>query len=65
MLVVRNSLYHPALNRSDERKMKIDMTNLQGSNYVATLPAGTGMNTGSSYNNGALLYQVTKSINTP
>ena len=63
MVVVRNSIYYPALNRSDERKMKLNGTDVLTSNFVATLPAGSGMSTVSSYNNAALLYKVTQSIN--
>ena len=62
LVVVRTSLYYPALAENDQRKMNIKVTDRSNSSYTATLPAGIGASSGSSYNNQALLYKVTQSI---
>lgn len=65
LIVVRNSIYHPSLNRSDERRMKIVLGDLESTNYVLSLPAGIGLLTGSSFSQARLLYDVTQAINSP
>ena len=62
IVVVRNSLYAPILNLSDERKMKLDPSSLAVSNWVLTLPraSGTGINT--SFNASVFYDLVTQSI---
>ena len=62
LVVVRTSLYYPALAANDQRKMSIDIADTVNSFYTATLPAGVGATSGTSYNNQALLYKVTQSI---
>ena len=62
LIVVRNSIYYPSLGLTDERRMKINLGDLEKTNHIFTLPAGVGMQTGSSFNVGALLYGVTQSI---
>lgn len=63
MVVVRNSIYYPALNRSGERKMKLDSMDIANSDFTVTLPAGSGMTSGSSFSPSALLYKLNQSIN--
>ena len=63
LIVVRNSIYHPSLNLTDERRMKINLGDPENTNHVFTLPAGVGMQTGSNFNVASLLYGVTQSIN--
>jgi CubicO group peptidase (beta-lactamase class C family) len=62
MLVVRNSLYYPALNQNDQRIINVNLADPLGSSFVTTLPAGAGLTSGTTYNNQALLYKVTQSI---
>ena len=63
LIVVRNSIYHPSLTLTDERRMKINLGDRENTNHVFTLPAGVGMQTGSNFNVASLLYGVTQSIN--
>ena len=62
MLVVRNSLYYPALDQNDQRIINVSLADTLGSSFVSTLPAGAGLTSGTTYNNQALLYKVTQSI---
>ena len=61
MLVLRNSLYQPVLNRSNDRKYKTT-NEAATSNFVSTLPSFTVVGTSTTFNNTNLLYQVTQSI---
>jgi len=65
MIVVRNSIYNPALNLSDERRMKVKVDDIANTNFTATLPAGIGMETQTTFNLAALLYGVKESIENP
>ena len=62
LVVVRTSLYYPALAENDQRKMNVNTTDTSNASYTATLPAAVGATSGTSYNNQALLYKVTQSI---
>ena len=62
LVVVRTSLYYPALAENDQRKMNVNATDTSNASYTATLPAAVGATSGTSYNNQALLYKVTQSI---
>ena len=62
LVVVRTSLYYPALAENDQRKMSVNSTDTSNASYTATLPAGVGATSGTSYNNQAFLYNVTQSI---
>lgn len=62
LVVVRTSLYYPALTATDQRTMSIDIADTSNSSYTATLPAGVGATSGTTYHNQALLYKVTQSI---
>ena len=62
MLVVRNSLYYPALDQNDQRIINVSLADTLGSSFVSTLPAGAGLTSGTTYNNQALLYKITQSI---
>jgi CubicO group peptidase (beta-lactamase class C family) len=62
LVVVRTSLYYPALTENDQRKMNVNATDTSNASYTATLPAAVGATSGTSYNNQALLYKVTQSI---
>jgi CubicO group peptidase (beta-lactamase class C family) len=63
MIVVRNSIYTPALNLNDQRRMKVNASDLANTNFTATLPAGISMATQTDFNLAALLYGVKESIN--
>lgn len=63
LIVVRNSIYHPSLTITDERRMKINLGDRENTNHAFTLPGGVGLQTDSSFNVGALLYGITQSIN--
>ena len=63
MIVVRNSIYTPALNLSDQKRMKVNVGDLANTNFTATLPAGISMATQTDFNLAALLYGVKESIN--
>ncbi|MGB1403236.1 MAG: serine hydrolase domain-containing protein [Porticoccaceae bacterium] len=62
LVVVRTSLYYPALTENDQRKMNVNAADTSNASYTATLPAAVGASSGTSYNNQALLYKVTQSI---
>ena len=62
LVVVRTSLYYPALTENDQRKMNVNAADTSNASYTATLPAAVGATSGTSYNNQALLYKVTQSI---
>jgi len=49
MVIVRNGLYMPYLNYSDQRKMKLNSGSLDQSNYTGTLPAGMGFQVSSNF----------------
>jgi CubicO group peptidase (beta-lactamase class C family) len=61
LLVLRNSIYEPAFYGTEERKWKL-LNTLDGSDFIATLPAYMGINTASTFSNSKFLYQVTQSI---
>lgn len=62
MVVARNSLYQPVLNGSGERKMAITAAGIAQSDFVATLPQGTGVSANSSFSPANFLYRVTQAI---
>lgn len=62
IVVVRNGLYSPIINASDERKMTITSGDLGASSLVGSLPSGLALTQGSSYVHQRLLYGVNKSI---
>lgn len=63
MIVVRNSIYTPALNLSDQRRMQVNVGDLASTNFTATLPEGISMAAQTDFNLAALLYGVKESIN--
>ena len=65
IVVVRNSLYSPIMNASDERKMTITPNNFEASSLVGSIPNGLSLTTGSSYVHQKLLYGVNNSIIAP
>ena len=62
MVVARNSLYHPVLSGSGERKMDITPEGIAQSDFVATLPQGTGVSADSSFSPANFLYRVNQAI---
>ena len=60
LLVLRNSIYEPAFYGTEERKWKL-LNTLEGSDFIATLPAYMGINT-ERFRYSKFLYQVTQSI---
>ena len=62
MVVARNSLYHPVLSGSGERKMDITTEGIAQSDFVATLPQGTGVSADSSFSPANFLYRVNQAI---
>ena len=54
LVVVRTSLYYPALTATDQRTMSIDIADTSNSFYTATLPAGVGATSGTTYHNQVL-----------
>ena len=65
IVVVRNGLYSPIMNASDERKMTITPNNFDASSLVASIPNGLSLTAGSNYVHQKLLYGVNKSIIAP
>tara|TARA_B110000967_G_scaffold9394_1_gene9464 strand:- start:2379 stop:3773 length:1395 start_codon:yes stop_codon:yes gene_type:complete len=65
IVVVRNGLYSPIINVSDERKMTISPGNLEESSLVGSLPNGVILTGGWNYVHQKLLYGVNKSIIDP
>jgi hypothetical protein len=65
IVVVRNSLYSPIMNASDERKMTITPNNLEASSLVGSIPNGLSLTAGSNYVHQKLLYGVNNSIIAP
>ena len=63
IVVVRASLYAPIQNLSQDRKMKLNPTNLTQSNWIATVPNGLGSSAGSNINASAFYELVAKSLN--
>ena len=62
MVVARNSLYQPVLNGSGERKMAITAAGIAQSDFVATLPQGTGVSANSNFSPANFLYRVNQAI---
>ena len=62
MVVTRNSLYQPVLNGSGERKMAITAAGIAQSDFVATLPQGTGVSANSNFSPANFLYRVNQAI---
>ena len=62
MVVTRNSLYQPVLNGSGERKMAITAAGIAQSDFVATLPQGTGVSANSNFSSANFLYRVNQAI---
>lgn len=62
MIVARNSLYEPVLTGSGERKMDITSAGIAQSDFVATLPQGTGVSAHSSFRPASFLYRVNQAI---
>ena len=56
LLVLRNSIYEPAFYGTEERKWKL-LNTLDGSDFIATLPAYMGISTASTFSNSKFLYQ--------
>ena len=50
IVVVRNSLYQPIFNASQEMKMKLFPGDLSQSNWLATPPSGLGANINTNFN---------------
>ena len=50
IVVVRNSLYAPILNLSNERKMRIEPNNINEANWILTLPQTSGAPINTSFN---------------
>jgi len=63
IIIVRNSLYEPVLNLSQDRKMKLNPTNLSMSNWTATAPKAMGSSSDSSFNPINFYNLIIKSIN--
>ena len=62
IVVVRNGLYSPIINASDDRKMTITSSDFSASSLVGSIPNGISLTAGSSYVHQKLLYGVNKSI---
>jgi len=62
IVVVRNSLYTPIINASDERKMTITASDFGASSLIGSLPSGIALTAGSNYVHQRLLYGVKESI---
>ncbi len=62
IVVVRNSLYIPILNLSNERKMKLIPTSLDSSNWILTLPRASGASANSTFNASVFYDLVTQAI---
>ena len=62
IVVVRNSLYAPILNLSNERKMRIEPNNINGSNWILTLPQASGAPINTSFNASRFFDLVTQAI---
>ena len=62
IVVVRNSLYAPILNLSNERKMRLIPSNLDSSNWILTLPRASGAGINSTFNASVFYDLVTQAI---
>ena len=62
IVVVRNSLYTPILNLSNDRKMKLIPTSLNSSNWVLTLPSASGALVNSTFSASVFYDLVTQAI---
>ena len=63
LIVIRNSLYHPIQNLSNEKKMKLINSDISRSNWVATVPRGLGSGLNSSFDPSEFFRLVVDSIN--
>ena len=63
IVVVRASLYTPIQNLSQDRKMKLDPSNLAQSNWIATVPNGLGSSANPNISASAFFELVANSIN--
>ena len=63
VVVVRASLYTPIQNLSQDRKMKLNPSNLAQSNWIATVPNALGSSAGSNISVSAFYELVANSIN--
>ena len=62
MIIARNSLYHPYLNHSNERKMKLIPGTISESNWIATVPAALGIPVDSQFSIQKFLYLLDKAV---
>ena len=63
LVVVRASLYTPIQNLSQDRKMKLNPSNLAQSNWIATVPNGLGSSANPNISASAFFELVANSIN--
>ena len=63
VVVVRASLYTPIQNLSQDRKMKLNPSNIAQSNWIATVPNALGSSAGSNISVSAFYELVANSIN--
>ena len=63
IVVVRASLYAPIQNLSQDRKMKLNPSNLSQSNWIATVPNGLGSSANPNISASAFFELVANSIN--
>ena len=63
LIVIRNSLYYPIQNQSNEKKMKLINSDISQSNWVATAPRGLGSGLNTSFDPSEFYRLVTNSIN--
>ena len=63
IVVVRASLYTPIQNLSQDRKMKLNPSNLSQSNWIATVPNGLGSSASPNISASAFFELVANSIN--
>jgi len=63
LVVVRASLYTPIQNLSQDRKMKLNPSNLTQSNWIATVPNGLGSSANPNISASAFFELVANSIN--
>ena len=63
IVVVRASLYTPIQNLSQDRKMKLNPSNLAQSNWIATVPNGLGSSASPNISASAFFELVANSIN--
>ena len=63
LVVVRASLYTPIQNLSQDRKMKLNPSNLAQSNWIATVPNGLGSSANPNISASAFFELIANSIN--